>query len=234
MPALPITRATVTGRTVRAPRRLGGMAAAALLLIAAGCALPPPSPAAAPGAFVEPPAGTVTRFSRSGTGSLAGGPTDFEWTHGRQRWEGREVYAAVSPQLGSQLHDPTAYTLLATLAPDGAPRFRYDPPVGYRFPLEVGQTWNASTTLSAPGRPALPLALRFEVQAQEEVVVPAGRFPTYRVRIQNSLGEMETVWTAPALGLGVVRRTVERPPTHPAGAGRLETVLVARTLPTAR
>jgi hypothetical protein len=208
------------------------MAAAALLLVAAGCALPPP--VAAPGSFVEPPAGTVTRFERTGTGSLAGGPASFEWTHGRQSWDGREVYAAMSPQLGSQLHDPATHTLIATLAPDGTPRFRYDTPVCYRIPLEVVQVWNASTTLSAPGRAALPLALRFEVEAQEEVVVPAGRFPTYRVRIQNSLGETETVWTAPALGLGVVRRIVERPPTHPAGAGRLETVLVARTLPPTR
>jgi hypothetical protein len=228
------TLSITTPPTPALRRRLAGALAAATLALAGGCALPP-MPAtgspADPGAFVEPPAGTVTRFERQGSGSLAGGPTTVEWRHGRQSWQGREWYAAVSSALGTQLHDPETHALVATLAPDGSPRWRYDPPVGYRFPLAVGQRWEANTTLTTPGRAPLALSMRFQVDAVEPVDVPAGRFDAYRVRVLNSLGETETVWTAPALGLGVVRRIVERPATHPAGAGRLETVLVARTPP---
>jgi hypothetical protein len=207
--------------------------AATLAFALGGCALPS-APPADPGAFVEPPAGTVTRFERIATGSLAPGPARFEWTHGRQTWDGRTVFAAVSPQFGSQLHDPVTHALVATLGPDGATRFVYDPPLGLRFPLVVGQGWDATTTVRAPGLAPLALAVRFDVEAREEVDVPAGRFTAYRVRVLNSLGDAETVWTTPALGLGVVRRVVERAATHPAGPGRQETRLVERTLPPAR
>jgi hypothetical protein len=229
----PTTPPTAGPAVLFSRRRLAGALAAATLAAAGGCAMPPLSPAAAPaepGAFVEPPSGSVTRFERRGSGSLADGPAVVEWTHGHQSWQGRDWYAAVSSQLGTQLHDPATHALVATLAPDGSPRWRYDPPVGYRFPLAVGQRWEVNTTLTTPGRAPLALAMRYEVEAVEPVDVPAGRFSAFRVRVQNSLGETETVWTAPSLGLGVVRRIVDRPAGHPAGAGRLETVLVARTV----
>ena len=56
-------------------------------------------------------------------------------------------------------------------------------------------------------------------------------FKAYKVVTTNNLGEVETRWTAPAVGVWTVKRLVSRPATHPQGAGELEAVLLSQVPP---
>jgi hypothetical protein len=46
-----------------------------------------------------------------------------------------------------------------------------------------------------------------------------------------SLGESETRWTAPADGIDIVRRHIERGSAHPQGPGVLDGELLSRVVP---
>jgi hypothetical protein len=85
-------------------------------------------------------------------------------------------------------------------------------------------------TVHATGR-AVPIEFDWNVEAWEEVKVPAGTFHAYRLSWTNSLGESETRWTAPAAGVDIVKRHAERSPAHPQGAGVLDAELLARRVP---
>jgi hypothetical protein len=142
------------------------------------------------------------------------------------------VVAATAQGLGTSLHDPGSLAMMAWLDAAGQPVVSYAPPLDYRWPLQVGQRWTSehTMTLHATGR-TMPLRMDWEVQAWEEIVVPAGRFEAFRLHWVNQLGETETRWVAPQAGIETVKRHVERPASHPQGPGVLDAELVSRQLP---
>jgi hypothetical protein len=112
-------------------------AAVATFVLANGCTTPAPKA----DRFVSAPAGTTMSYFRRSSGSfgVADGPVD--WTLVDREWQGKAARGMVSPQAGTSLHDPASnnFGLLATLNRNGEPTASFDPPVGYRYPLEVGQ-----------------------------------------------------------------------------------------------
>jgi hypothetical protein len=198
------------------------LAAGLTALLAAGCATPPP------GAYVPLPEGTVSVYHRTSTGSYGHADGPVSWSHQRGTWQGRPVLMAVSPQAGTNVTDPDTHQLVAVLNGAGQPVNSFSPPMGPRYPLEVGQAWTATSQLTLHSRnTTVPYEVKYRVEAYEPVTVPAGTFMAYRLRYTDNFGESFTVWTAPAQGIATVKRVLDRPATHPQGAGHLEGVLTS-------
>lgn len=192
------------------------------LLLAAGCATAPP------GAFVPQPDGTVTVFHRVSSGSYGTVEGLVTWAHQAGTWQGRPVVMAVSQQAGTNVLDAERHQMIASLNAAGQPMMSFDPPVGVRYPLEVGQAWTARHQMTVHARnTTVPYEVSYRVEAYESVTVRAGTFMAFRVRYSDNFGESFTLWTAPAQGLSTVKRILHRPATHPQGAGHLEGELVS-------
>jgi hypothetical protein len=199
----------------------------ATLAFSQGCATAP-----APGQYVAAPAGTVTTYHRVSSGSYGNVDNTVTWTHTLGDWQGRPAVLAVSPQAGTTVYDPQSHGTIANLSPAGQPVTSFDPPMGMRFPLEVGKSWTDQHKLTVHARGAtMPYEIRYRVEAYESITVPAGTYMAFRVQMSDSFGEQYTYWTAPSRGLGTIRRVLDRPPTHPQGAGHLEGVLTSEKRP---
>lgn len=184
--------------------------------------------------FVAAPAGTVSTYYRRSSGSFGTADGPVNWTRVDQEWQGKPVYAAVSPQAGTTLHDPASnnFGMLAMLNRSGEPVLSFEPPVGYRYPLKVGNEWSSKHTMTTyPGRETRPHELSYKVEAYEPITVPAGTFNTYRILITDKLGQVDRYWISPETGIPTIKRTQMRPATHPQGAGQLEGELISLTLP---
>lgn len=201
-------------------------ACAAVLVLSAHAATPPAAERMAP--LAE---GSLLTYHRVSSGSFGSFDGPVTWTVGSSSWQGRQVAASTSA-VGTSLYDPATLALLAVLDPNGNPVASYDPPIDYRWPMQVGNAWHSRHTMTvhASGR-AVVLDFDWKVEAWEEIKVPAGTFQAYRISWTNSLGETETRWTAPATGVDVVKRHVERSAAHPQGPGVLDAELLARRMP---
>ena len=133
-------------------------------------------------------------------------------------WEYRESYTEQLGEVASTSDDVTRFAMRG-------PRFLSqtggaDPAPG---PIEHGQDWIRLTPWT--GEDALPLPLEvgrsgprsegggaWTVEAEEEVEVPAGAFPTLRCALRTRSVE-SVLWIAP--GVGVVRETQGPPGRHP-------------------
>ena len=208
------------------PLSLPLAACAAVLALSAQAASPPAAERMAP--LAE---GSLMTYHRSSSGSFGSFDGPVTWTLGSSAWQGRPVAASTSA-VGTSLYEPGTLALLAILDAKGAPVASYDPPIDYRWPMQVGNSWQSRHTMTvhATGR-AIVLDFDWKVEAWEEIKVPAGTFQAYRVSWTNSLGETETRWTAPATGVDVVKRHVERSAAHPQGPGVLDAELLARRMP---
>lgn len=204
---------------------LFGLATAALFQ---GCATSPPVAER----FVSVQYGTVSEYHRKSSGSYGNFDDRVTWDHKPGSWQGQAAMLAVSPQAGAQLYDSKTHGLVAMLGRDGKPVVSYDPPIAYRWPMKVGDSWSSQhkVTFHASGK-TTPLTLNHKVEAYDKVTVPAGSFNAYLVVSTDSNGEVQRVWIAPADSISVVKRTLDRPATHPQGAGHLEGELLSRKLP---
>ena len=201
---------------------------AAALLVSAGCASVPPVAEK----MAESPMGTVHTFHRKSSGSLGAFDGPVVWTQGPGTWQGQPVLAIGSPQAGVTLHQPGTLAILANLNPQGQPVMSYDPPVDFPWPLKVGKTWTANHTVTLhPSGRTVAMTIRGKVESWGEVTVPAGTYRAYKLVWTNNLGETETRWVAPADGISPVKRHVERPASHPQGAGVLDAELIKREVP---
>jgi hypothetical protein len=196
--------------------------------VVAGGGAPPPVAEK----MVVPPMGTVTTFHRKSSGSLGTFDGQVVWTYSQATWQGRPAIAFGSPQAGVSLHDPASFAQLGGLNPAGQPAIQFEPPLGIDWPLEVGKTWSTTVTQTRlPSGEKTQLTIDYKVEAWEDVSVPAGTFKAYRMSWRNNLGETEVRWLNPMEGLATIKRQVERPATHPMGAGLLDAVMLSRVLP---
>ena len=202
--------------------------AAVTCLLAGGCASAPPVAEK----MMVPPMGTVVTFHRKSSGSLGNFDGQVVWTYSPATWQGQPMISFGSPQAGVSLHEPGTFGMVAGLNPAGQPQYSFDPPMDYQWPLVVGQGWSSKFTVTMlPSGQKVPMMVDFKVQAWEDVTVPAGTFKAYKMTWSNDLGEVETRWLNPMEGLATIKRHVERPASHPQGAGVLDAVLLSRALP---
>ena len=211
--------------------RAGGAAALAVVfssVLSAGCVSTPPQALQ----MTPMPHGSVTVFQRNSSGSFGTLQGEVAWTQGRATWRGRDVVMFSSPVAGASLHEGAGMATVATLAPSGAPYHSYDPPLDLRWPLKVGERWTSvHMVYDHMQNRSSPLIIQWQVDGWGDVRVPAGTYKAYQVSWITSLDERETRWISPELGLGIVKRHVERSPAHPQGAGVLDAELISVKAP---
>jgi hypothetical protein len=99
--------------------------------------------------------------------------------------------------------------------------------VAWELPLEVGKKWTRkySFTIHAANR-TLAIEDAQVVEAYEDVSVPAGTFKAWRVRSTDNLGNENTQWYAPDLGV-FVKQSLRRTAKNAAGAGTRDIELIS-------
>jgi hypothetical protein len=204
---------------------------AALAALAAGCATPEPR--------IERhrpvlPGSTAT-MSVATTGSYGSGTTQVTTTVAERMWQGRKVTAQESAA-GAMLLDPVDGTRLGYVGPNGQTQWTLTPSVGFRYPMEPGMTWIAESTLTImgpQGSRAIPVHSVWKVHGVEDVTVPAGTFKAMRVNVLDTMGGQpwndDTYWVEVTQEFSV-KSLQKRLPTHPAGAGTREAVLVSNSI----
>ncbi len=204
------------------------LSAIATPLLMQGCATSPPGASS----VTTMPMGTVTTYHRKSAGSLGNFDGQVVWTQRPGTWQGKPVVSVASPQAGANLHDPASMGLVAVLNTAGAPQMAFNPPIDYQWPLQVGKTWTATHQVTLyPSGTTVPMRFDYQVEAWGDVTVPAGTFKAFKLRWTSSSGETEVRWVSPAEGIATVKRHVERPASHPQGAGVLDAELLSRVLP---
>lgn len=215
-------------RSTQSLNRLLANPGCAALVLLAGCASVAPDP----GLFVSSPDGTVSTFHRVSSGSYGTSDQTIAWTQKNDTWQGRPVVRVSSERAGTNIMDPATHGVLAQINIGGNSLLSFDPPIAYQWPLVVGKAWTSRHTMTIHGNNTQrPLEMNFRVEAYEDVTVPAGRYKAFRMVVTSSFGEVEQVWTAPSLGIGTVKRVVDRPASHPMGPGHLEAVLLSMQRP---
>lgn len=215
--------------SIASVRQILNLAAAAALLLSQGCASTSPPVAK----HMEPVVpGTVTTFHRKSSGSLGVYDGQVVWDHSLTTWQGKPVLAATTRNGGGNLFDRATHGMIAVTGAEGKPVITFEPPIDYQWPVAVGKTWTSSHTVTQmPSGRQSRLEIQWKVEAYEEVTVPAGTFKAYRVTWSNQLGEVETRWFSPSAGLSTIKRQVQRPASHPQGAGLLEGHLLSVVKP---
>lgn len=202
---------------------IAALGAAALLALGAGCASTPRVER-----HVWQPVGTTYTQQVRYTGSYSG-PAELTTKIGTLTWKGQ-------PHMGLENAAGTLVTLpsgewVTQLAPDGRQVLSWDPPVGFNYPLEVGKSWTSSFKFTNHAtNQSLNLVPNAVVEAYEDVVVPAGTFKAFRVRITNSnIGLHETFWYSPDARM-LVKLSQRRTEASALGPGTREMELKSLTV----
>lgn len=150
--------------------------------------------------------------------------------------EGRPAHRASAGKL-VRILDASTRSLTAIVV-SGREVLRFSPHNGaFAPPLWVGKKWKHVMTVIDPvkGERQGPMRIPFEVEALEDVTVPAGTFKALRIRMDGELDGVEgmmtdlirqTDWFVPGLGLTVKSvRMVNG--DHPLGAGAISMEVVS-------
>ena len=189
------------------------VAAMAAALFASGCATPPPQA----DSHAPPPPGSTWAYEVTNGGSCGTGNRQLVLRMGEAPWEGRKALSFRNPT--RHMLQDERLALLAILGPTGEVQMRYDPPVGWQWPLAVGKSWSQDhvlTLVDAGGR-QIPFKADWTVQACEDITVPAGTFKAWRLAYQDSFSEKQTIGFVPGRMGIFVKRLYVRPASFPQG-----------------
>lgn len=170
--------------------------------------------------YTPPPLGASWTTLQRNTGSYGSGEARVEVLRGEMVWEGRTVTTFKTSQ-GTTVSDPALGNLIALLAPDGKLVARMEPPHGFEWPLTIGKEWTVQYKLINAAGGSVPVTSSCKVANQEDITIKAGTFNTYLVHCNNSLGQNDTLWFAPDVGL-FVKTILRRGANHAAGVGTRE------------
>jgi hypothetical protein len=207
----------------RGAARLGG--AALCVAFIAGCASPPPKAER----YVAPPVGASWKVQVSGTGSYGNASKVEQQVSMRDVVVEGKPYHRFDAGGGATLQNDSV-GLFMVLGPGDRPVMRYDPPLGYEFPLEVGKTWTQDIALTVGGSTKTPMKAQWKVEAYEDVTVPAGTFKAWRVVFTDNFGFKQTTWSMPETVGVYAKRISERAATHPQGGAGMQVIELV-TLP---
>jgi hypothetical protein len=206
--------------------RLGAWLVSAVLLT--GCASGPPKAER----YVAPPVGATWTIQVTNTGSFGDAVKAEQKVSMRDVVvEGRSYHRFDIGGVAMLQNDSVGLFLI--LGPGDRPLMRYDPPLSYDFPLEVGKTWTQDLELTVGGTNRFAMKVQWKVEAYEDVTVPAGTFKAWRVVFTDNFGYKQTTWSMPEK-LGVyAKRINERAPTHPQGGAGTQVIELV-TVPTVK
>jgi hypothetical protein len=212
-------------KKLSATHPLGLAALAFCTALIAGCASAPPKAER----YVAPPVGAIWKVQVSSNGSFGNASKLEQQVNMRDVVVEGKPYHRFDAGGGATLLNDAA-GLFMVLGPGDGLLMRYDPPLGYEFPLEVGKTWVQDLTLTMGGTTRLPLKAQWKVEAYEDVTVPAGTFKAWRVVLTDSFGFRQTTWSMPEAVGTYAKRINERPATHPQGGAGTQVIELV-TLP---
>ena len=193
--------------------------------LVAGCASTPPKAER----YIAPPVGASWKVQVTGTGSFGNANKVEQQVSMRDVVVEGKPYHRFDAGGGANLLNDSVGVFMV-LGPGDRPLMRYDPPLGYDFPLEVGKTWSQDIALTVGGTTKVPLKAQWKVEAYEEVTVPAGTFKAWRVSFTDNFGFKQTTWSLPETVGTYAKRVNERPATHPQGGAGTQ-VIELLTLP---
>jgi len=215
-------------KTLSAARPLGLGAFACCVVLIAGCASAPPKAER----YVAPPVGASWKVQVTSTGSFGNaGKSEYPVSMRDVVVEGKRYHRFDTASGANLLNDSVGVFMV--LGPGDRPLMRYDPPLGYEFPLEVGKTWTQDIALTVGGTTKVPMKAQWKVEAYEDVTVPAGTFKAWRVSFTDNFGFKQTTWSLPETVGTYAKRISERPATHPQGGAGTQVIELV-TLPAVR
>lgn len=159
----------------------------------------------------------VAEYVSTSSGSFGNGVAKLPVRVEALTFEGRPAQSFANPGLSTVLTPQAG--LIAVLDATGRVVMRYDPPLGMRWPLELGKTWTERHVLTLGSGAKAPMTTTWAVEAYEKVTVPAGTFDAWRVTMTDSFGFRQTTWSVPSRMGMYAKRVSERPAGHPQGAG---------------
>jgi hypothetical protein len=194
-----------------------------LAMTSAGCANAP----AMGERYQAPPLGSTWVNARRDTGSYGTASTEVPGKRGEFVWEGKPHITFETPEsmIVAQPDGPWVGFFR-----DGKPMFTYDPPATYDYPLTVGKRSTKTYRITNHAtQQVASVDVSNHIEALEDVVVRAGTFKTFRVKSSDTLGNENTVWFSPELGI-FVKQVNRRTDQHSQGAGTREIELISQTI----
>ena len=205
---------------------VGTLACCAVLL--AGCASAPPKAER----YIAPPVGSTWKVQVTSTGSFGNAAKAEQQVSMRDVVVEGRPYHRFEVGGGATLQNDSV-GLFMVLGPGDRPLMRYEPPLSFDFPLEVGKTWAQDLMLTVGGRNKMPMKVQWKVEAYEDVTVPAGTFKAWRVVFTDNFGFKQTTWSMPETMGVYAKRISERSATHPQGGAGTQVIELV-TVPAVR
>ena len=204
-----------------------GVAVALAVAALAGCAGRSTAPVM--DHWTPAPAGASWSVQQRNTGSF-GQDAKLTWTREDMRWKGAPAIGLRGSHGMTIVAEPVGGSFIAVVGAEGKPAFTNDPPIGWVYPVKVGNSWTQHERMSvhSTGK-TLEFDYSCKVEDFEKVVVPAGSFDAFRIHCTNSIGSDEVYWTSPGLG-SFVKTQLKRDASSPFGAGTQEQELVSRPM----
>lgn len=209
----------MTIRTAKSTLLLG---TSAIALVVAGCATAPTL-----AKYPMPPQGATWTSAVTLSGSFGSGSRQSKTTMGMASWEGRNMTAFQGEPITTFVDSNGCWIAQAA---GGKPMFSWNPPICHRYPISVGNAWSDARQLTMhQAKRTMNVESSWRVEAYEEITVPAGKFPAFRIAYSDNNGTERLDWLNPELGL-FVKSSVKRTAKNPNGPGSVESELVSHTI----
>jgi len=174
-----------------------------------------------------PPQGAAWTSAVKVSGSFGSGSRNASTTMGMAAWEGRNMLA-MKGQPATIFVDGNGCWVAQSIG--GKPQVSWDPPICYQYPISVGNSWSDARRMTLhQAKRTIEVKSKWNVEAYEEVNVPAGTISAFRVTYSDSTGTERVDWFSPELGL-FVKSSVKRTSASPNGPGTFESELVSHTI----
>lgn len=177
--------------------------------------------------WTAPPAGSNWEVAQRSTGSY-GKDILLRVTRAEAVWQGKPVLTFVNSLGMTTVLAPSGHWVAIT-GRDGQTITSWDPPLGFDYPMTVGKSWTTPYRMTLGNGKTVPYDLSCRIEAHEKVTVPAGTFDAFKVACTTNIGNDETYWINPDMGV-FIKTQLRRTDKSPFGPGTQEAELV--TAPT--